>query len=356
MIRLANEFAKRGHSVDFVLAKEQGELVRDVASNVHIVNLGSNREWMALPGLLRYLKDSSPDVFLSAGDSSNIVGLWGKMLSSEDTKFVVSVHTNKSVHSRSGERWYGKLIPYLIRTSYPVADKIVAVSEGIKKDLTRIYPCIGEKTEVVYNPVIDQEIFEKAREPVSHPWLDNREIPVIIGVGRLTLQKNFELLLNGFAKLCKDREARLIIIGDGNQRAYLERQAEELRIEDKVDLHGFVDNPYSFMANASLLTLSSNFEGLPTVLIESLACGCPVVSTDCPDGPQEILENGKWGRLVPVNNEEALADAMMASLSEEHDKDHLQQRAMDFSVDKAIDNYLTLLFPDEDVGRLNVKR
>jgi glycosyltransferase involved in cell wall biosynthesis len=141
------------------------------------------------------------------------------------------------------------------------------------------------------------------------------------------------------------QEVRLIILGDGNERHELEQLAEQLEIANDVCFAGFVDNPYKYMSKSSLFVLSSNYEGIANVLIEALACGCPVVSTDCPSGPHEVLEGGKWGRLVPVGDEEALAEAMQEALSEPHDPDRLRQRAMDFTVDKAVDNYLNVLFP-----------
>ena len=348
MVRLANGFAARGHSVDLVLAKGTGPVARDVSPDVRTVNLDANRVWTALPGLLRYLNDASPSVLVSGEVPSNIVAMWAKMLSAGDTTFVVTVHQNTSVHAQTAEMWYRRLIPHMIRVFYPAAHRIATVSEGIKKDLSRVAPHLESKISVAYNPVVDQDIFDKAKEPVSHPWFERMDEPVILGVGRLTQQKNFDLLLRAFAKVCTVRAARLIILGDGNQRENLEHRIEALEIKDRVDLHGFVSNPYAYMANASLFVLSSVFEGLPTVLIEALACGCPVVSTDCPNGPQEILEDGKWGKLIPMNDEDALASAMLESLSQLHDPDRLRQRALHFSVENSIDRYLDLMIQNEE--------
>jgi glycosyltransferase involved in cell wall biosynthesis len=344
MVRLANEFAGRNHIVDLVVAKEKGVLASEVASNVRIVNLDKPRVWMALPALLRYLKRENPDVLLAAEAPVNIVAIWAKLFSLKPLRVIISVHNNMSRYVRSAEIWYGSCLYFMIKYFYPYADKIVAVSEGVLDDLSTVSRRSTEKSCVIYNPVSENDILQKAEYSVVHPWLVDKKAPVVLGVGRLTKQKNFDLLLRAFSRVQQVRDARLIILGEGNQRKYLETQIKNLAIEDRVDLHGFVENPYPYMANASLLVVSSRFEGFGIVIVEALACGCPVVSTDCPSGPREILEDGKWGRLAPVGEEEALAEAMEKSLSETHDPDRLRQRAMDFSVDKAVEKYLRILF------------
>lgn len=343
IVRLANEFAKRGHEVDLVLAKGEGALISEVSSDVQIVNLDQQHLWMGLPALLRYLKRGLPDVLFAAEAPINLVAIWTKILSRRPFRLVVSVRSNMTQYAKSDNVWYSGYIPTMIRWFYPRADKIVAVSEGVLDDLSRIFARASQKGCVVYNPVVDQELFQKAEQSVNHPWLDG-DMPVILGVGRLTHQKNFGLLLRAFATIRLNREARLIILGDGRERKALKRLAEELGIADEVSFEGFKENPYRYMSRASLFVLSSNSEGFGNVIVEALACGCPVISTDS-GGPREILQDGKWGRLVPVNDEEALAEAMSESLSETHDPSQLRKRAVDFSVDEAVDEYLEVLIP-----------
>jgi glycosyltransferase involved in cell wall biosynthesis len=345
-VRLANEFAKRGHTVDLVLAKGKGALADDVHPEVRTVDLNKNRVWFAVPALWGYLLRRRPRVLLALGLTANVVATWAKIISMHNLRVVISVHNNMSRYSENDSMWYSKYIPLSINLFYPLADKIIAVSEEVLEDMANISPKAGRKGSVIYNPVVDSEIPQKAEEPVSHPWLGEKNAPVVLGVGRLTPQKNFDLLLRAFARMKKERDARLIMLGEGNQCGQLESRIEALGIGNHVDLHGFVDNPYKYMANASLVVMSSRFEGLPTVLIEALACGCPVVSTDCPSGPREILEDGKWGRLVPVGDEAALAEAMDEALAETHDPERLRRRAQDFSVEKAVDEYLDVLLPD----------
>jgi len=346
MVRLANEFVQRGFRVDLIVAKGKGALTKDVSSEVRIIDLDKRRVWTALPALMQYLKSEQPDVLFSAEAPVNLVAVWARLLSSQRTRLIVSVHSNMTQYAKSGEVWYGRIMPYMIRQFYPLADKIVASSKGVLGDLSRDSPKIAQKGCVIY-PLIDQQSFQEANGPVRHPWLTDNGVPVILGVGRLTRQKNFDLLLRSFASLQEKRDARLIILGDGNQRESLARRVDELDIGDHADLHGFVGDPYPYMKKASLFVLSSDFEGFGIVIVEALACGCPVVSTDCPSGPREILDDGKWGGLVPVGDEAALTEAMDEALSKTHDPDRLRQRARDFSVDAAVDNHLDVLFPDE---------
>lgn len=347
LVRLANEFADRGHRVDLVLAKGEGPLAREVGPDVRIVALDSHRMWWGLPKLMRYLRQSKPDTLLVAGWQVNVIATWAKLLSLTPFRLVVSVRSNITQQSENSDVWYAPYNPLAVKILYPLADAIIAISRGILKDLADISSRAAKKGHVVYNPTVDRDLIEKSRQEVSHPWFaQESNVPVLLGVGRLSFQKNFALLLRAFAGLSRRRNVRLVVLGDGEGRAKLRKLTRKLNVQDRVDFVGFVENPYKYMANASLLVMSSRFEGFGNVLVEALACGCPVVSTDCPSGPREILEDGKWGRLVPVGDDEALAEAMDEALAEEHDPDRLRRRAQDFSVEKAVDNYLDVLIPN----------
>jgi glycosyltransferase involved in cell wall biosynthesis len=195
----------------------------------------------------------------------------------------------------------------------------------------------------IYNPVVTDELLEKAREPLDHPWFVEDAPPVILGVGRLEPQKDFETLIRAFHRVQSEREPRLVILGKGSERAKLERLVQSLGMDNSVQMPGFVDNPFQYMARADVFALSSRFEGLPGVLIQAMATGCPVVSTDCPSGPREILEDGRWGALVPVEDEEALAVAILGTIDSPHCLDELRERAQAFSASQAVDQYLDVL-------------
>jgi glycosyltransferase involved in cell wall biosynthesis len=234
----------------------------------------------------------------------------------------------------------------MMRRLYPKADRIVAISQGVADDLISLLNLPHEKVTVIHNPVITPELFEQAKQPVSHPWFEQNRLLVILAVGRLTKAKDYPTLFRAFSLVRQVRPAKLLILGEGEERANLERLAIELGIQNDVSMPGFVDNPFAFMAKASVFVLSSAWEGFGNVLVEALACGCPVVATDCRSGPREILDNGRYGRLVPVGDHEALAKAILETLDNPDFPANRQtrlQRAMEFSVDAAVDKYLKVL-------------
>ena len=205
-------------------------------------------------------------------------------------------------------------MPWLAKNLYPWADGIVAVSQGVGDDLAQFVDLDGKHIHVIYNPVVRPELHELARQPLDHPWFRPGEPPVVLGVGRLNPQKDFGTLIRAFAKVVQTREARLLILGEGAQRDELEALVKELHLVQQVSLPGFATEVYAYMSRASLFVLSSKWEGLPGVLIEAMCCGTPVVSTDCPSGPREILKNGMYGDLVPMGSVDALADAIATNL------------------------------------------
>lgn len=214
-------------------------------------------------------------------------------------------------------------------------------------DLKRVLRFDFPKFRMIYNPIVDEDLFKKANEPISHPFFVDGNFPVVLAVGRLCVQKDFPTLLLAFALVRKELRCRLLILGDGEKRQELLDLAQKLGITEDLDMPGFVKNPYKYIKRASVFVLSSRWEGLPTVLAEAMACGCPVVSTDCPSGPAEILEGGKYGLLVPPGDPGKLAEAILKIL---RDKDLAQElrekgivRAMDFTVDKAVKSYVALV-------------
>ena len=213
-----------------------------------------------------------------------------------------------------------------------------------------------ERIRTVYNPVVSADLDRKARESPPHPWFDDRPCPVILAIGRMKKVKDFSTLLRAFARLLVQRPARLIVLGEGRLRPSLQSLAWELGIAERVDFPGFQENPYAFLAKADLFVLSSRHEALPTVLIEAMACGCPVVSTDCPSGPREILEDGRLGPLVPVGDTEALAKAMARVLDEPPSRDLLRERASFFSVERAVERYERLLLGEDGASSREAHR
>jgi glycosyltransferase involved in cell wall biosynthesis len=349
MLTLANAFASRGLDVDLVLAEATGEYMSEISPDVRLVDLRSSRVMTSLPALVRYLRRERPRVLLSAMSHANVVAVWARALAGKSIRVVVSQHNNLSQSKQLYTEVRERIMTWMIRPSYVRADAVIAVSKGVADDLAReiCYPV--ERINVIHNPVDLTRIRQQAREHIDHPWFLPHEPPVIMSAGRLAPEKDFVTLLRAFSLLRKTHTARLVILGQGALRAELQNLVSELGIEADVSMPGFVGNPFAYMARARVFVLSSRTEGLPTVLIEALACGCSVVSTDCPSGPVEILEDGKWGRLVPVGDLGALANAMAATLDETGRRDAMI-RASDFDLDMVIEDYLNVLLPDGEGG------
>lgn len=342
ILSLAQGFAAQGLAVDLVLAKAGGPYLAQVPPEVRLVDLRASRVLTSLPALLRYLRKERPEVLLSALEHANIVALWAKRLSLVSTRVVVSVHSTLS-HTALGKTSRDRLAPFLVRLFYPWASAVVAVSEGVGKDLVSLGRLSPQLVRVIYNPVVTPEILSKAAEPVAHSFFASGEWPVILAAGRLTAAKDFQSLVHAFALLRKQRAAKLLILGEGEERPRLETLVLELGLERDVALPGFAENPFAYMSRSAVFVLSSAWEGFGNVLVEAMACGCPVVSTDCPGGPAEILEKGRYGPLVPVGDREGLAKSILAVLALPPAPDILRLRAMDFAQDKIASQYLEVL-------------
>lgn len=372
MLTLAGALAGRGHRVDVVVPSARGPFRSLLPAGVRLVDLET--WWLRLPPIAvrkrhrvmaspplvaRYLRRERPQVLLSASHYVNVAALLGRRLAGTGTPLAVSQRTHISRAVRNA--WIpGLRRPFLgamVRRTYPWAGAIVAVSDGVADDLARTANLPRARIHTIYNPVATPDIPEKAREPVEHPWLAAGEPPVVLGVGRLAAQKDFPTLLRAFARLRARRPARLVILGEGRKRRALEAQVRDLGLTADVDLPGYRENPFAWMARAQLFVLSSAYEGLPGALIQALACGCPVVSADCPSGPREVLAGGEYGPLVPVGDDAAMAAAMARVLDAPPARERQQARAAAYSVEACADRYEALLLElagaDADAARGN---
>jgi glycosyltransferase involved in cell wall biosynthesis len=344
MVLLAKGMRESGIRVDLVLIKARGPYLSEVPNDIRVVDLHARRTLFSLPALVRYLRRERPPVLLSMLSATNCIAVWAGRLARVSTRVIVN-EQNMPTQKRANTQHRGmRVVPNLMRRSYPRAYGVTAISLGVAQDVARVTRLQREKIRVIYNPVVTSELHERALEPVDHPWLQSGQPPVIIGIGRLVQQKDFPTLLRAFALVRQHIDVRLIVLGEGEERGSLEDHVRKLEIEQDVALPGFVANPYAYMARSALFALSSRWEGLGMVLIEAMACGTPVVSTDCPSGPREILEDGRWGRLVPIGSAETLAEAIIEAL--EDPGPDPQTRAEDFSLARAVEEYLRLLFPE----------
>lgn len=345
MVTLARGFAERGHEVDLVLVRAEGPFLGDVPDAVRVIDLGAPRTVASLPALVRYLRRERPAAMLSALDHANFVALAARRLAGGPTRMVVSVRSTLS--DLAGGRPFSRdrLLPLLAGHLYGWADHVVTVSRGVARDLSTIVRLEERRVHVIYNPIDATEVAARSREPVDHPWFGPGMHPVVLAVGRLAPEKDFQTLIRAFALLRRWRDARLVILGEGNQKSELKRLSQELGVAGEIDLPGFARNPVKYMARASVLALSSRREGLPNVLLEGLACGIPIVATDCPSGPREILEDGRWGTLVPVGDANAVAAAVDRNLGRGGRPFRRSAGVSRFSADAITDRYLRLLAP-----------
>jgi glycosyltransferase involved in cell wall biosynthesis len=346
MLNLVGGIAEQGYSVDLILAQATGPHLGWIPRSVRLIELnplhfGPLRTLAGLLTLVRYLRQERPDALLS-GLHANIVALWARRLAGFPKRVLISEHSTFSLQNQQLPRWYRKLMLRLVRRYYLWSDGIIAVSKGVADDLEQIARIPRDRIRVIYNPIVTPELRKKAQDPLEHPWFKSGEPPVILGVGRLELAKDFATLIQAFARVRETFSARLLILGEGNERLALEALVRRLSLEQDVSLPGFVPNPYPFIAKASLFVLSSRWEGLPTVLVEALYCGTPVVSTDCPSGPREILRDGQYGKLVPVGNVAALAQSIEAILDGEGDRPP-RESVQPFEIETVVQKYIRIL-------------
>ena len=354
MLNLANRYAVQGYAVDIVLAQRRGEYLNDVDERIRLIDLQVKRFWQYFFPLIKYFRNEQPDVMLSATTILNLLAILTRKCSRVGVRLVVSEHIDIASFAERGALQRPKMVKQLIRLLYPQADQVVAVSQGAANSLAAFAGLPVARIKPIYNGVIDKHKLDLAKEAIDHPWFNDvrqKGAPIVLGIGRLQDQKNFAMLLRAFAKLRKKMPAKLIILGEGELRVSLQQLADSLMINEDVSLHGFAENPFKYLSNANVFALSSFYEGLPTVLIEALACGCPVVSTDCPSGPSEILEKGRYGALVSVDNDEEFADALFATLTQEQDYPEVQKKhrkeiaeyANKFDVEQAFAAYSNVL-------------
>jgi glycosyltransferase involved in cell wall biosynthesis len=342
MVYLANGFACRGFAVDLVLVEAKGPYLSLVSEQVRVIDLNCGRALMSLIGLVRYLKTERPHAIISTLDHANVMAIIAHTLTNGSQKILVRSPISLNALTLHQKDIWTSMIRFLVKYFYHRAHHVIAVSKGAAQDLVSL-GIAENKVKTIYNPAITPDLVDKAQEPLKHSWFTIEGLPVILGVGRLAPQKDFTTLIHAFANLNQQHSARLIILGEGEDRPKLESLVKSLGLDAQVSLPGFVDNPFSYMKHSSVFVLSSLYEGMPNALLQAMACGIPVVATDCPNGPREILEDGKWGRLVPVGDAEAMSKAILASLEGKTEIAPMEILESRFGLENIIDHYLSLI-------------
>lgn len=342
-VHLTQQLVRRGVKIDLLLGEAQSPYTVALDPNVRVIEIGTTNAIWSLPRLIYYLRRERPAAMITDRLRLNVAALRSRRLACVPTRICTSVHIPLShkLETLSAAKRKSELAA--IHRFYPLNDSIVAVSRGVAQDLIHNLLVPAERVRVVYNPVITDEILALTHERLDHPWFDSSDIPVILGAGRFRKQKDFPTLIRAFAELRREKACRLMILGQGKEQPRLESLAAELGILEDFALPGFVTNPYKYMARANLFVLSSAWEGFGNVLAEALAVGVPVVSTDCRYGPREVLQDGRYGPLVPVGDVGALAAAMQATLDNPLPANLLQSAATPYTAEASAEGYLNAL-------------
>jgi glycosyltransferase involved in cell wall biosynthesis len=345
MLNLASGLRALGVLVELLVITPTGSLARELTAE-QFLSLNCRRTRDGLLKLRRYLLASAPTVLLATLTHANILALIAARSLRANRRPKVVIREATSVHSaslRQASRWRSNLLRAALRVAYPMADAVVGGSEGAVAELQQVVPLAPTKIAVIPNPVWGERQAAGALAPLCHPWFLSSDQAPVIAVGRLTHAKDYPLLLSAIAIARRTRRGlRIVILGEGDEKPVLEELVRDLSLTDAVRFEGFVPNPYAYMSRASALVLSSSWEGSPNVIPEALGCGCPVVATDCPNGPREMLQGGLYGTLVPPGDAAALADGILTVLDKRPDKGLLRRRASDYSVAASAEAYLNL--------------
>lgn len=353
LLRLAQGFGARGHQVEIAVGSLSGEFADRVPEGVGVVALigkggeasvlrGSKslRMAAAIPPLASYLSRSRPDVVLASANPANLAALVARRLARWKPAVVVCINVPVSRAVAVRGRF---LLGRFLRRWYRAADAVIVNARALADDVVGFAGVEPARVKVIANPIAVDEIRSSAAATVAHPWLNGDGPPVVLAVGKLKAQKDFETLIRAFAEVRRQRTARLLVLGEGEEKPKLRKLARELGIAVDVELAGFAPNPFAYMARAAVLVSTSRWEGFSNVVAEALACGCPVVATDCPGGTRDLLDDGRYGRLVPVGDVAAIARAVTSTLEEAPDRDVLRARAEAFPVHSAVEGYLEVL-------------
>ena len=338
MLDIGRGLAERGFVVDLVLMQSNGPYLKDVPDSVRVVALNTYGILATLPALMNYLRRRRPSVLLSTLNTCNVAALLAGIQLRRDLPVIVRQASHFSMDYAT-RPLRGRIALALERALLPFADVVVANSCAVAGDLERIAPRIPSRVRVIRNPVVWPDLPARATEPVDHPWFQDGEVPVVLAAGRLHPIKDHATLVRAFALVARARSARLVIIGEGAERDRLSAFARELGISGEVSFPGFQRNPFAWMVRARVFVMSSLFEGAPNVLVQAMACGTSVVSTDCPGGTREILGDGAWGALTPVGDHRALAAAISDAMDNPTPPGKLIERANDFSAAASINGY-----------------
>lgn len=344
ILNLAEGLLSLGCKVELLCIRQDSPHLQNLSASIKVIPLGVRHALQAVMPLASYLKKNKPDGLIAAKDRAGQAAVMARLISGTHTRLAIRIGTTVSAAIK-GKSLFQRWAWYLpMRIFYSRTDRIIAVSQGVARDICRITGLNEKKVTAVPNPVIHQRMYELAQEKTGHSWLDSPDLPVILGIGRLTRQKDFQTLIRGFALLQAHIPSRLVILGRGRDEAALQKLAQDLNVHERVSFAGWSGNPYAFMSKASLFVLSSRWEGSPNVLTEAMALGIPCVATDCPSGPSELLAGELRRHLVPVEDHEAMTMAMLDTLRNPPDAQRLKEAVRPYEMQNSARQYLNALF------------
>lgn len=336
---IANGLDDQGYNVSIILIQEKGEYISKLNKGIKIINLNVNKISQSIIPLYKYIKKYNPKCIISFMDHCNVAAIISNKISKNKTKIIPTIHSTISQRKKSFKL---KIINNIQIYLYKYIEKIIVVSKEAGEDAKSVLRLSDNKIEVIYNPIITEDMLNNSKMNINHKWIGNEKYVNIIGVGRLTDEKGFEDLIKAF-KIVRGKidNSKLIILGEGSYRKNLTNIVMKLGLNDHIDMPGFV-NPYPYMRIADLFVLSSKREGLPSALIESMALGTKVVSTNCKSGPKEILKEGKLGRIVNVGDIDELAAAIIETLENDKIIDY-NNSLDDFKTKTVIEKYKNMI-------------
>ena len=346
-LHLIQEWARQGIQVDLVVGRADGRLRDEIPYDAQVFEIASRASVFFPLGLRRYLQQRRPTHIISAGYDISVIALCIANTVSNNVSVTVALHgvlTNQLETSKGFQRVKYRALIWLLKHNLKSAHALVAVSKGLAEDLQKHLTLNEKPITVIYNPVITDQTWKKIAAPLNAcPVPDGVEW--IVYVGRFVPEKGLDVLLGAFKAISTETNVHLVLVGDGPLESSLKSQAVELGVKDRIHFIGFQRNPFPWMREANVLVLPSRSEGLGNVLIEAMACGTQVIACDCPGGPAEILDSGRYGQLVPTEDEDALALAILSSLRNQFHvpENVLKERAAMFSSERAANQYFALL-------------
>ena len=362
LVNLANGFADLGFKVDMPVIKPVGQYKEQVKEGINIIDLNVGRIIFSIPKIISYLKKNKPDILIATDEFTHIISLVSKKIARVETKVVFRMGNMFSIlFSQYKGFKQGFLIPFITKRIYKYSDIFIANSFGVADDISKVFKIPKDKIKVIHNPKSVEEIKRMGKEKTGHIWLDNKDLPVILFVGRLRVQKDIPTLMKAFKEVRKNVPSRILFVGIGREQKKMEELAKELGVREDVDFFGFSENSYSFMTKADVFVTTSIWEGFSNSLQEAMVCGVPVVATDCSSGPREMIapdtdllyrmdegiEYGKYGILVPMGGVKETSEAVQKLLSDKGLREKYSglslMRGEDFDSKKILNQYLKAL-------------